>query len=173
MKCPVRAKLKCPNNPSEDEVREAEIGFGDDDRIAELERLRAGLTRCIGCGCLSLQECRLAKDRLLELHAQSSGLTANMGDRLTAASQAEVEFAVHTKHVEGATRVFLEDGKPFSDSGDAKVQGSDETTRLRWISDGKRHWFRSDVRGPDGKLWLMGNPVYVNWRSSDNRATKQ
>jgi MerR family redox-sensitive transcriptional activator SoxR len=31
-----------------------------DSRIAELERLRAGLTRCIGCGCLSLQECQLA-----------------------------------------------------------------------------------------------------------------
>ena len=31
-----------------------------DDRIAELERLRAGLTQCIGCGCLSLQQCRLA-----------------------------------------------------------------------------------------------------------------
>jgi MerR family transcriptional regulator, redox-sensitive transcriptional activator SoxR len=31
-----------------------------DKRIAELERLRAGLTRCIGCGCLSLQDCQLA-----------------------------------------------------------------------------------------------------------------
>jgi MerR family transcriptional regulator, redox-sensitive transcriptional activator SoxR len=31
-----------------------------DERIAELERLRSGLTRCIGCGCLSLQECQLA-----------------------------------------------------------------------------------------------------------------
>ena len=31
-----------------------------DDRIAELERLKAGLTQCIGCGCLSLQQCRLA-----------------------------------------------------------------------------------------------------------------
>ena len=31
-----------------------------DERIAELERLRAGLTQCIGCGCLSLQQCRLA-----------------------------------------------------------------------------------------------------------------
>jgi MerR family redox-sensitive transcriptional activator SoxR len=31
-----------------------------DQQIAELERLRAGLTRCIGCGCLSLQECQLA-----------------------------------------------------------------------------------------------------------------
>jgi len=31
-----------------------------DDRIAELERLKAGLTECIGCGCLSLERCRLA-----------------------------------------------------------------------------------------------------------------
>ena len=31
-----------------------------DERIEELERLKAGLTQCIGCGCLSLQHCRLA-----------------------------------------------------------------------------------------------------------------
>ena len=31
-----------------------------DERIAELERLRASLTECIGCGCLSLDRCQLA-----------------------------------------------------------------------------------------------------------------
>jgi MerR family transcriptional regulator, redox-sensitive transcriptional activator SoxR len=31
-----------------------------DDRIAELERLKLGLTECIGCGCLSLDRCALA-----------------------------------------------------------------------------------------------------------------
>jgi MerR family redox-sensitive transcriptional activator SoxR len=31
-----------------------------DQRIAELQRLKAGLTECIGCGCLSLDRCRLA-----------------------------------------------------------------------------------------------------------------
>lgn len=31
-----------------------------DARIAELQRLREGLTECIGCGCLSLDRCRLA-----------------------------------------------------------------------------------------------------------------
>jgi MerR family redox-sensitive transcriptional activator SoxR len=30
------------------------------DRMAELERLKAGLTQCIGCGCLSLERCQLA-----------------------------------------------------------------------------------------------------------------
>jgi MerR family transcriptional regulator, redox-sensitive transcriptional activator SoxR len=31
-----------------------------DQRIAELQRLRSGLTECIGCGCLSIDRCRLA-----------------------------------------------------------------------------------------------------------------
>jgi MerR family redox-sensitive transcriptional activator SoxR len=31
-----------------------------DQRIAELERLKRGLTDCIGCGCLSLGRCQLA-----------------------------------------------------------------------------------------------------------------
>jgi hypothetical protein len=31
-----------------------------DERIIELERLKEGLTECIGCGCLSLDRCKLA-----------------------------------------------------------------------------------------------------------------
>jgi MerR family redox-sensitive transcriptional activator SoxR len=31
-----------------------------DQRIAELQRLRLGLTECIGCGCLSIDRCSLA-----------------------------------------------------------------------------------------------------------------
>jgi MerR family transcriptional regulator, redox-sensitive transcriptional activator SoxR len=34
-----------------------------DDRIHELERLKLGLTRCIGCGCLSIDSCSLANPR--------------------------------------------------------------------------------------------------------------
>ena len=31
-----------------------------DARIAELERLKLGLSECIGCGCLSLERCQLS-----------------------------------------------------------------------------------------------------------------
>jgi len=31
-----------------------------DEQIAQLERLREGLTGCIGCGCLSMSACKLA-----------------------------------------------------------------------------------------------------------------
>jgi MerR family transcriptional regulator, redox-sensitive transcriptional activator SoxR len=38
------------------------VGWRDrlDEQIAALERLRDGLTSCIGCGCLSLTRCRLS-----------------------------------------------------------------------------------------------------------------
>ena len=40
-----------------------------DERIAELRRLQRGLTECIGCGCLSLDRCRMANphDRAADL----------------------------------------------------------------------------------------------------------
>jgi len=34
-----------------------------DERMAELERLKRGLTDCIGCGCLSLERCKLLNPR--------------------------------------------------------------------------------------------------------------
>jgi MerR family redox-sensitive transcriptional activator SoxR len=51
-----------------------------DGRIAELERLKLGLTECIGCGCLSLDRCKLANP-----HDRAAGLGPGprywLGDR--------------------------------------------------------------------------------------------
>jgi MerR family redox-sensitive transcriptional activator SoxR len=51
-----------------------------DERIAELERLKLGLTECIGCGCLSLGRCQLAnpEDRAARF---GSGPRYWIGDR--------------------------------------------------------------------------------------------
>lgn len=51
-----------------------------DARVAELERLKAGLTECIGCGCLSLDRCRYANpgDRAA---GRGSGARYWLGDR--------------------------------------------------------------------------------------------
>jgi MerR family redox-sensitive transcriptional activator SoxR len=55
---------KLPNNRVPERSDWAELSGAwtsrIDERIAELERLRKGLTHCIGCGCLSLRECQLA-----------------------------------------------------------------------------------------------------------------
>jgi MerR family redox-sensitive transcriptional activator SoxR len=51
-----------------------------DRRIEELERLKLGLTECIGCGCLSLDRCKLANpgDRAA---SRGSGPRYWVGDR--------------------------------------------------------------------------------------------
>ena len=55
---------KLPHNRVPERADWAKLSAGwttrVDDRIAELQRLKAGLTQCIGCGCLSLQVCQLA-----------------------------------------------------------------------------------------------------------------
>ena len=48
--------------------------------------------------------------------------------------------------------------------GDATFSGDDETRGFEVSGDGQPHWLRVDVRGPDGKLWLLGNPIYLNAR---------
>ena len=56
------AKLPPDRVPSRSEWAKLSSGWSEriDARIAELERLKLGLTECIGCGCLSLDRCKLA-----------------------------------------------------------------------------------------------------------------
>ncbi len=56
------AKLPPDRAPTRRDWSRLSSGWGAriDERIAELERLKAGLTECIGCGCLSLERCKLA-----------------------------------------------------------------------------------------------------------------
>jgi MerR family redox-sensitive transcriptional activator SoxR len=56
------AKLPGGRTPNRGDWSRLSRGWTDriDARIAELERLKLGLTECIGCGCLSLDRCRLA-----------------------------------------------------------------------------------------------------------------
>jgi MerR family redox-sensitive transcriptional activator SoxR len=61
------ALASLPRNRAPDRADWAKLSGGwtkrIDERIAELERMKTGLTECIGCGCLSLDRCRLANPR--------------------------------------------------------------------------------------------------------------
>ena len=56
------AKLPPDRAPKRGDWERLSSGWSSriDERIAELERLKLGLTECIGCGCLSLDRCKLA-----------------------------------------------------------------------------------------------------------------
>jgi hypothetical protein len=38
-----------------------------------------------------------------------------------------------------------------------------ETREFDYMSDGKRHWFRVNVRSADGSLLIVANPIYLNF----------
>jgi hypothetical protein len=46
--------------------------------------------------------------------------------------------------------------------GDA-AKSAKEVREFEEASDGKRHWVRVNVRGSDGGLLVLGNPVYLNF----------
>lgn len=102
-------------------------------------------------------------DRLLEVTAQAGGQTAHAGDALQVAAGATVDFAVHVTAASGGKLHWIVDGQELPLMIDTAMQSGDQTFRFDWKSDGQRHWLRAQVDGPDGKLWLLGNPVYVNW----------
>jgi hypothetical protein len=102
-----------------------------------------------------------SRDRLLEVSATSGGRSAEMGDALDAAAGAPVRFTIHVAHAAGASLSLAGDG-PKPKLADAALSGDDETRSFEVTGDGRRHWLRIDVRGPDGKLWLLGNPIYLN-----------
>lgn len=80
-----------------------------------------------------------------------------MGDSLDAPKGTVVDFEVGEI---GAGKVALvEDGRETDDLSKSSIEGSGETFRLTWTADGHRHWFRPQLSGPDGKLWLLGNPI--------------
>jgi hypothetical protein len=102
-----------------------------------------------------------SRDKRLEVTAASGGQTAEMGDALAAPVGAPIKVSVHVTHAAGASLSLAGDG-PKPKLADATLNGDDETRGFEVSGDGKRHWLRVDVRGPDGRLWLLGNPIYLN-----------
>ncbi len=111
-------------------------------------------------------------DRLLETTGQAGSQTAQAGDALRAAAGETVSFSVHVAAAEGGTLHWIVDGHDATLSIDTDIKtaikSADQTFTIPWKSDGGRHWLRAQVDGPDGKLWLLDNPVYVNWEMKND-----
>lgn len=100
------------------------------------------------------------RDRLLDVTATLGVQSAHMGGVLKLKAGDVARLEVRTAGVAGGHMTFAGPGKglvrtdnpPFTDG---------ETRVLELRADGVRGWLRVDVRGPDGKLWLLGNPIYL------------
>jgi hypothetical protein len=100
-----------------------------------------------------------SRDRTLEVTASSGGHTAEMGDSLAAPAGVPIRFTVHVTHAAGASLSISGSGPKPKLAGEAF--SDDETLSFDVAGDGQAHWLRVDVRGPDGRLWLLGNPIYL------------
>ena len=108
-----------------------------------------------------------SRDKLLEFSAQSGGRDFHAGDLLRAPRGAAVSFAAHVVAAAGGKLRWIEDGRDAPQTSPVNIATADRSFPLPWTSDGQRHWFRVQVEGPDGKLWLLGNPIYINWDLSN------
>lgn len=101
--------------------------------------------------------------RLLDIAAEAGGAKAAMGGVLAAPAGSRVAVSVHVAEVRAGRVELIVDGvrgraltRPLADE-------ADQTLDFDIPSDGGRHWVRADVRDAEGRLVLIGNPVYLNW----------
>ncbi len=103
------------------------------------------------------------RDRLLELTARAGSQSIAAGDQLDAAQGEAVEFHARVLAAADGILHWIEDSNDITPASGAAISTAEATQTLPWTSDGRRHWIRAQVAAPDGKLWLIGNPIYVNW----------
>jgi hypothetical protein len=96
-------------------------------------------------------------DRLLEVTARAGDASAEMGDRVSGATGATL--TIHVAHAAGGKLVFT--GPAAGTIADAAPLGEDDTRTIKAPAKAKG-WLRVDVRGPDGALWLLGNPIWFD-----------
>lgn len=104
-----------------------------------------------------------SRDRMLSMNASTVTTVASMGDELQVAKGTQVHFEVHEARADEGKVVLVEDGYEIHTLTTSNSTNSTQTFRFQWTADGRRHWFRPQVNGPDGLIWLLGNPIYIDW----------
>ena len=103
-----------------------------------------------------------SRNRVLEVEATARNAHAEMGDMLEAPRGTKVTVAVHV--------VGAPDGALLQPAGsaaslvklkNAALMSTDDRKTFELVASGKPQWLRIDVRDRDGKLLLLGNPIYL------------
>jgi hypothetical protein len=102
-------------------------------------------------------------DRAIEFKAMAAEQTATMGDAIKAPNGTRVHFVLLMANLDGAHPEIICDGEATTLVTGIAAKGSHETREFDYVSDGKRHWLRVNVRAANGELLVLGNPVYVNF----------
>jgi hypothetical protein len=107
-------------------------------------------------------------NRILEVSMRVGYRTGHAGHSLDVARGEQVQFDAPVTYSSGGKVRWILDGHEIPSNSGAGIDAADKMIPLLWTSDGQRHWLRVEVTGPDGKLSLIANPVYINWTVSNN-----
>lgn len=98
--------------------------------------------------------------RRLEFSAEAGGRHIEMGGALPAAGPAR--FSVHVTGVSGGRVEVVENGRPLTTLALARLADDDETRMFDLPAQPAKSWVRVNVRNAEGRLVLVGNPIYLN-----------
>jgi hypothetical protein len=102
-------------------------------------------------------------NRVLEFTASSAAQRASDGRYVAAHCQRSRNVPSSRAGRSRWNVEVIEDGGTIRPLHDPNVTQPDQSFSFHWTSDPGRHWFRINVRDNDGKLWLVGNPIYINF----------
>ncbi|CAN5776795.1 CehA/McbA family metallohydrolase [soil metagenome] len=102
-----------------------------------------------------------SRDRRVEVTARASEVTAQMGDVLAAPAGTAVRISVHVVGGAGGRLSLAGSAARLGALAEASVATADETKTFDLISDGASGWLRVDLRGADGRLVVLTNPIYL------------
>jgi hypothetical protein len=98
------------------------------------------------------------RDRTLEFTARHANKSVTMGEALQLTGRRNVTFDVRVAQLAGGTIEIIRDGAV---TRRAAMPGATHSLAFEETFDRKRHWLRVNVRDPQGKLALIGNPIYI------------
>ncbi|MBM0107734.1 CehA/McbA family metallohydrolase [Steroidobacter sp. S1-65] len=98
------------------------------------------------------------RDRKLEMTARHGQSTVSMGGELRLPLNQPATFTVRVEQIPDGSIEVIRDGAIAQRS---PIPAATHSWSFEETSDGKSHWIRIDVRDADGKLALIGNPIYL------------
>ncbi|KEZ17937.1 MULTISPECIES: CehA/McbA family metallohydrolase [Sphingobium] len=98
------------------------------------------------------------RNRMIDIWAESESNKIAMGGTLFACRGASVRLVISVKGVSAGIIDLLIDGQKHQ----LRVNQDRRENVFDWVSDGAQHWISANVRTSDGRLLLVGNPIYVD-----------
>lgn len=102
-----------------------------------------------------------SRTRALDLSARNGKQSASMGEAVQAGRGAVLRFDGRVVDLPGGRIEAIVDGQVQPLLSNARITVSDQAFTFEWRSDGGHHWIRVDARDNQGRLALIGNPIYI------------